>query len=106
MIQIDRPPSPIADRDRAADLPEGDVGRWAVIGSAIGFTVMTVAITIVGSVGGLGFGPSVGLGLFLGFWGGAGFGLMMGLTIPLARHADAAPVTQASYRRTTPSPSR
>lgn len=68
---------------------EPNVGRTGMIGYAIGFTVATVGITIAGTLGGLGFGPSLGLGAFVGFWGGGGFGFMLGATIPFARYLDA-----------------
>ena len=76
------PASDVADQ-------EPDTGRWGLIGYAIGFTVACVGITIAGSLGGLGFGPSLGLGAFVGIWGGGGFGFMLGATIPVARHFDA-----------------
>jgi hypothetical protein len=41
-------------------------GRGAAIGYLIGFAVAMCAITAVGTIGGLGFGPSVGLGAFVG----------------------------------------
>jgi hypothetical protein len=65
-------------------------GRGAAIGYLIGFTIAATVITIVGTLGGLGFGPSLGLGAFVGVWGGGGFGFMLGGTLPLAREMDRA----------------
>ena len=73
---------------------EPNVGRWAAIGAAIGFAVMTVAITAAGTLCGLGFAGSLGLGVFVGIWGGAGSGFMMGATIPLSRYLDAVQATR------------
>lgn len=66
-----------------------NLGRTAMIGYVVGFVTATVAVTAAGTLGGLGFGPSLGLGAFIGIWGGGGFGFMMGGTLPLARHLDA-----------------
>ena len=68
---------------------EPNWGRGGAIGYLIGFSAATVIITTIGTVGGLGFGPSFGLGAFVGVWGGGGFGFMLGATVPLARHMDA-----------------
>jgi hypothetical protein len=56
----------------------------------------TLAITLAGTILGLGFGASLGLGMFIGFWGGAGYGFMMGATVPMALHHDAAPAAHRS----------
>jgi hypothetical protein len=74
-----------------AEIPtdEPNTARSAMIGYAIGFAVACVGLTIGGTIAGLGFGPSLGLGAFIGMWGGGGFGFMVGATIPLARHLDA-----------------
>src|SRR5688500_10209858 len=64
------------------------VGRTAAIGYLAGFVVVTIAITVAGTLAGHGFTPSLGLGAFVGMWGGGGFGLMVGGTLPLARHLD------------------
>lgn len=75
--------------DGAAEIAvEPNLGRSAVIGYVIGFLVVAVGITTAGTLAGLGFGSSLGLGAFVGVWGGGGFGFMMGGTIPLARHLD------------------
>jgi hypothetical protein len=71
-------------------------GRGAAIGYLIGFAVAMCAITAVGTIGGLGFGPSVGLGAFVGLWGGGGFGFMLGGTLPLAREMDRAEAAERS----------
>jgi hypothetical protein len=77
--------------------PTGEVeprwGRGAAIGYVIGFLVVATGITVGGSLGGLGFGPSLGLGCFVGAWGGGGFGFMLGGTLPLAHQLD-----QAAHR--------
>ncbi|HEY8543945.1 MAG TPA: hypothetical protein VIL36_02815 [Acidimicrobiales bacterium] len=64
------------------------VGRGAVIGYLVGFTVLTAAITVAGTLGGLGWQAALGLGAFVGMWGGGGFGFMLGGTLPFARHLD------------------
>lgn len=66
-----------------------NVGRTAMIGYLVGFVAATVVISVAGTLSGLGFGASLGLGAFVGIWGGGGFGFMMGGTVPLARHLDA-----------------
>lgn len=72
--------------------PTGEVeprwGRGAAMGYVIGFLVVATGITVGGSLGGLGFGPALGLGCFVGAWGGGGFGFMLGGTLPLARQLD------------------
>jgi hypothetical protein len=78
----------IAGHDTGA-APEPDIGRSVVIGAVAGFLVVAVGITVAGTVGGIGFGGSLGLGVFVGIWGGGGFGFMMGATVPFARHLDA-----------------
>lgn len=75
--------------DAAQEEAMPNVGRTAMIGYVVGLITATVVITLVGTLGGLGFGPSLGLGAFVGVWGGGGFGFMMGGTVPLARHLDA-----------------
>lgn len=74
-------------RALASDGPR--VGRPAAVGAAIGFTLIAVVATVAGSIGGLGLGPSVGLGIFIGMWGGVGSGFMIGAIIPFARYFDA-----------------
>lgn len=70
---------------------EPAIGRNALVGAAAGFLAVTTAITVAGTLGGIGAVDSFGIGAFTGIWGGAGFGFMMGATIPLARHLDAHP---------------
>ena len=77
------------DADTAPAAAEPNVGRNAMIGYVVGFFVSVVSITIAGTLAGLGFGNSLGLGAFVGMWGGGGFGAMMGGTVPVARHSDA-----------------
>ena len=67
---------------------EAAIGGSAMISAAIGFFVVTIGITVAGTLGGIGFASSLGLGAFVGAFGGAGFGFMMGATIPLARRLD------------------
>jgi hypothetical protein len=86
---LGRPRGELASADHASDEP--GIGRTAVIGAAVGFLVSTIGITVAGSLGGIGFGASLGLGAFVGTWGGAGFGFMMGGTLPLARRLDSQP---------------
>ena len=75
------------DSNSVADEP--DVGRSAMLGYVVGFFVVAVGITVAGTLGGLGFGASLGLGVFVGIWGGGGFGFMMGATVPFSRYLDA-----------------
>jgi hypothetical protein len=77
----------------ASDAHEGDpqeprLGRAGVIGYVVGFVVTTAAVTVAGTLGGMGFAPSLGLGAFVGVWGGGGFGFMLGGTVPFALHLD------------------
>ena len=80
-------PAPAVDAE--LDSTERNVGRSGMVGYFIGFVTAAVGITLVGTVGGLGFGNSLGLGAFVGIWGGGGFGFMLGVTIPFARYLDA-----------------
>ena len=77
----------------AGTATEPNLLRSAVIGYVIGFSVVALGITVAGTLAGLGFVNSLGLGAFVGFWGGGGFGFMMGFTLPLSRRLDA----QSSY---------
>jgi hypothetical protein len=70
------------------EMDDGMVGRNAMIGLVIGFVLVASGITVAGTIGGLGFMPSLGLGVFVGAFSGAGFGFMFGATIPLARQLD------------------
>jgi hypothetical protein len=72
----------------ASATPEPEILRPAAIGAATGFAVMTLIVTIGGTVAGIEPGAAFGLGVFTGMWGGAGFGFMMGATLPFARHPD------------------
>ncbi len=71
-----------------------------MIGAASGFAIVTVAITVAGTLGGIQPGSAFGLGVFVGIWGGGGFGFMMGAILFLARHTDAA----RAHRSSPPSP--
>jgi hypothetical protein len=75
--------------DTSSERAEPNVARSGMVGYAIGFVVVTAGITLAGTISGLGFANSVGLGAFVGFWGGGGFGFMLGTTIPFARYLDA-----------------
>lgn len=97
MAQLERPSLEVV-RDHfhpasaeAAASEEPNVGRTAMIGFAVGFIAVAVGITVAGTLGGLGFVASLGIGSFVGIFGGGGFGFMMGGTVPLARHHDAHP---------------
>jgi hypothetical protein len=68
---------------------EPNAARSGLIGYAIGLVVTCAVITAGGTLGGLGFVTSLGLGAFVGIWGGGGFGFMLGAIIPLAREDDA-----------------
>lgn len=84
-----RPPlAVVRDAPETITRNEPNVGRTAMIGYAAGFIISVVVITTVGTIVGMGFGASLGLGAFVGVWGGGGFGFMMGGTIPLARYLD------------------
>jgi hypothetical protein len=90
VVENDPDPVPATDVvDASTAISEPNLGRAGMVGYAVGFLVATVAITLVGTLGGLGFGNSLGLGAFVGLWGGGGFGFMLGATIPFAKHLDA-----------------
>ena len=63
-----------------SDVAKNDSGLWrgSLIGAALGFVVLTVTITLVGTLGGFAPISALGLGAFVGLWGGCGFGMMMG----------------------------
>jgi hypothetical protein len=94
-----RPPLTIVRHEESTSLVETgeplvrepNVGRSAVTWAIVGFVVATAAITVAGTLSGLGAGGSFALGAFAGIWGGLGFGFMMGGTIPLARYLDTHP---------------
>ncbi|HEX2042801.1 MAG TPA: PEP/pyruvate-binding domain-containing protein [Acidimicrobiales bacterium] len=70
----------------AASAREPQVGRAALWGAAIGFGVVTVAVTFAMASGSdAGAAGALGMGLFIGIWGGCGFGGMLGATLCLAR---------------------
>jgi hypothetical protein len=71
-----------------APVDESGLGRSAFLGGAIGFFVAAIGITIAGTVGGIGLGGSLAIGVFAGLFGGIGFGAMMGATIPLSRRLE------------------
>jgi hypothetical protein len=92
----------LSDRDVDLTTPEPNWGRGGAIGYLTGLLATTLVITIIGTIGGLGFGPSLGLGAFVGVWGGGGFGFMLGATIPLARHLDAEAAHSTNHRQGDP----
>lgn len=67
------------------DIDDATVGRSALIGAVIGFVAVAIGLTIAGTVGGLGFVPALGLGVFVGAWSGAGFGFMFGSSAAVRR---------------------
>lgn len=79
-----------------------NVGRAAVQGGLIGFTVVAALITtLVASVGG---GPAaIGVGVFVGFFGGIGFGAMLAASVSsdrLAKYEDRQRSSSDSVRAT------
>ncbi len=74
----------LADDDHRSrsmsDSAKDDSGLWrgSLIGAALGFVVLTVTITLIGTLGGFEPLSALGLGAFVGLWGGCGFGMMMG----------------------------
>jgi hypothetical protein len=94
-----RPLQLVPDRHDEIALAQPNWGRGGAVGYLIGFFAATVIITTIGTVGGLGFAPSFGLGAFIGVWGGGGFGFMLGATIPLARHMDAEAAHSTNHRQ-------
>jgi hypothetical protein len=91
------------DADMAPAAAEPNVGRNAMIGYVAGFIVSVVSITIAGTLAGLGFVNSLGIGSFVGMWGGGGFGALMGGTVPVARHSDAQ-AAHSAHRPRRPTP--
>lgn len=92
----------VPDRHDDVGVTEPNWGRGGAIGYVTGFLASIVIITTIGTVGGLGFAPSFGLGAFVGVWGGGGFGFMLGATIPLARHMDAEAARSTNHRQGDP----
>jgi hypothetical protein len=72
----------------ASSHAEPNLGRAGAIGFLVGLLLVTVSITLVGAIWGMGLGPSLGLGLCAGIWGGGGFGFLLGATLPAARQLD------------------
>ncbi|HLU41107.1 MAG TPA: hypothetical protein VKZ55_01790 [Microthrixaceae bacterium] len=68
--------------------PDPEILRPAAIGAVAGLVVVTLLVTIGGTMMGIEPGGALGLGVFAGMWAGAGFGFMLGATVPLARHLD------------------
>jgi hypothetical protein len=99
VVERTRPPlevvrdAPIVHGAESAP-PPGEARAWrsAAIGAAIGFTVAALAITVIGTLAGIGAGGAFGLAVFVGAFGGVGFGFMMGGMASLARELDAHPV--------------
>ena len=67
---------------------ESRIGRAAMVGAAIGFALVTIVITIAGTLGGIEPVSAFGLGVFVGFWGGGGFGFMTAASLSAARHSE------------------
>ena len=68
---------------------ESLVWRAAMLGAAIGFTLVAVVIAAAVTLSGIHPASAIGLGLFVGIFSGGGFGFMTGAVVSLARHADA-----------------
>ena len=69
---------------------ESHIWRAGMVGAAIGFALLTVTITIAGTVGGMEPPSAFGLGAFVGTWGGSGFGFMTSASVSAAGHNDRA----------------
>lgn len=65
--------------------PDQHIGRGAVIGAAIGVTVLFPAVLLLGLAVGAGAASAVGLALVCAFWGGLGLGAMEGAVAAVAR---------------------
>jgi hypothetical protein len=76
-------------------------GRGAVVGGAIGFVMMALAVFVLGITSDLSTTSSIGIGLFCAFWGGLGFGAMMGATIWLIKGQER---EEAAAKARCPSP--
>ena len=68
------------------DVGEPRLGRVLVLASAIGFTVITGLVALLGVACGLGAGSALGLGVFVGAFGGAGLGATLGAGVAFTRH--------------------
>jgi hypothetical protein len=77
----------VAERRAAADADAG-FGRSGLIGFLLGVAAVTAGITAAGTIGGMGFGPALGVGACAGIWGGGGFGFLLGAVLPVARQLD------------------
>ena len=71
--------------EAARDIDDATVGRSAVIGAVIGFVAVAIGLTMAATIAGMGFVPSIGLGVFVGAWSGAGFGFMFGSSAAVRR---------------------
>ena len=80
------PLQPEAARGRSASLASG-IGRAALVGGAIGFVVVTLAVWAVVAIAGGGSG-SIGAGIVAGWFRGIGFGAMEGATAYANSHPE------------------
>lgn len=69
-------------RRRVTTAPSGRAVLW---GAAVGFVVITSAMTALGYSAGAGVGGAFGMGFFVGIMGGCGGGAVMGATLSCAR---------------------
>ena len=76
----------IAARSPGDRTPEAAVGRAALVGGAVGFVGVTLAVWAMGIVSGAGVVPALALGVFVGSWGGLGFGAMLFASVAGADH--------------------
>jgi hypothetical protein len=88
----------MAETARVGD--ERNVWRTAMRGYALGFVVAMCGIAAAGTLGGLGLGPSLGFGAFIGVFGGGGFGFMTAASMALAHDIDAGPLTHRQQGET------
>jgi hypothetical protein len=91
---------PAKARDKTST-PDQYIGRGAVIGAAVGVTVIFPAVLVLGLAVGAGAASAVGLGLVAAFWGGLGLGAMEGAVAAVAREErrEAAARREASALR-------
>ena len=69
------------DPTMATDPP---AGRAGVRGAAIGFTFLTLGVTVLGLLEGASFGGALGMGVFVGIFGGWGVGGYLGASLCLS----------------------
>ncbi|WP_421119637.1 hypothetical protein ACE2AJ_20115 [Aquihabitans daechungensis] len=77
------------DPDTAWADPPG-MAKALVIGVAVGVAVSFFGVGGAFLAGGQGWGPSIGMGVFVAMWGGLGFGGMIGGVVWASRVEEAA----------------